>query len=68
MDGLAAWADEGSTRRFRFAADYEKPETAASIAAFPAIRPREIKRVIVIGSDRMMAAVAAAHADWLAYV
>ena len=29
------------------------------------IRPGEVNRLIVIGSDRMMAAVAAAHADWL---
>ena len=60
IDGLSAWADEGGPTELRNAADYGGQGNAG-----PGIRPEQVNRLIVIGSDRMMAAVARAHGDWL---
>lgn len=59
IDGLTAWADEGSARITRMGSDY------AQIQDSPGIGPETVNRMIVIGSDRMMAAVARAYEDWL---
>ncbi|MET0508947.1 MAG: FAD-dependent oxidoreductase [Burkholderiaceae bacterium] len=60
IDGLRHWADERITK-----ASADVAQAPGNGGTGREVVPAAVDRLIAIGSDRMMAAVAEAHADWL---